>query len=110
MIYIPFSRIPFAGILSLPPELSDKIIGYLPARDIFTLRCVNKTLCSLLTPAAFRQITVYATEKSVQGFLDLLHSPDIAKHIRVIRIIEISGNEDLGKCALVTLADKLGQC
>jgi len=47
---------PFAGILSLPCELLDEIIDYvaMSAQEIFTLRSVNKTLCSLVTPAAFR--------------------------------------------------------
>lgn len=80
----------FAGILSLPFELFDEIIDYvaMSAQEMFTLRCVNKTLCSLVTPAAFREIVVHTTEKSSQGFLELLVSADIAKHVRVVRIIE----------------------
>ena len=85
----------FHGILSLPPELLDEIINYVAAQEILALRCVNKTLCILLTPAAFKEIVVHTNEKSAQGFLDLLVNKDIAKYVKVIRLIE-----DPGECGL----------
>ncbi|KAF8269067.1 hypothetical protein EI94DRAFT_1726154 [Lactarius quietus] len=78
---------PFDGILSLPLELLDEIID-ISAQELLTLRCVNKALCSHVTPAAFRKIVVPTTEKSTQGFLELLVTKDIAKHVRVIEILE----------------------
>ena len=86
-----------AGTFSLPLELLDEIIAYVAtsAPELLTLRCVNKALCSLTTPAAFREIAVRITEKSTQGFLELLVRTDIAKHVRAIEIIE-----DPGKCRL----------
>jgi hypothetical protein len=85
------------GILSLPLEIFDEIIGYveISAPDLLTLRCVNKTLCGLITPTAFREIIVRTTEESAQGFLALLASTDIAKYVRVLEFIEGSG-----KCKL----------
>jgi hypothetical protein len=52
---------PFAGgIHSLPLELLDEITSYvdISAPDCLTLRCVNKTICGLITPTAFREIVV----------------------------------------------------
>ncbi|KAH9029511.1 hypothetical protein EDB85DRAFT_1522656 [Lactarius pseudohatsudake] len=81
---------PSAGLLSLPLELLDEVTDYVAAspQEILTLRCVNKAFCSLVTPAAFRKIVVHTTDESAQGFLELLVSTDIAKHVRVIQIIE----------------------
>ncbi len=92
------TNMPFAGILSLPPELLEEIIDYLAMspQEILTLRCVNKTLCSLVTPAAFREIVAHTTDESTQGFLELLVSTDIAKHVRVVKIIEDPGTCGLG--------------
>ncbi|KAH8978149.1 hypothetical protein EDB92DRAFT_1911942 [Lactarius akahatsu] len=80
---------PSAGLLSLPLELLDEVTDYIAAspQEILTLRCVNKALCSLVTPAAFRKIVVHTTDESAQGFLGLLVSTDIAKHVRVIQIV-----------------------
>jgi hypothetical protein len=83
------------AILSLPLELLDEIIAHvaMSAPELLILRCVNKILCSLITPTAFKEIVVRSTEKSTQGFLELLVCTDISKHVRVIEFIE-----DRGKC------------
>ncbi|KAH9029518.1 hypothetical protein EDB85DRAFT_1523512 [Lactarius pseudohatsudake] len=83
---------PFAGILPLPIELLEEIMDYVATspQEILTLRRVSKTFCSLVTPTAFRKIVIHTTDKSTQGFLELLASADVPKHIRVIQIIEDS--------------------
>ncbi|KAH9071429.1 hypothetical protein EDB83DRAFT_248981 [Lactarius deliciosus] len=83
----------FAGLFSLP-ELLDQIIDYLKMspQEILTLRSVNKTLCSLVTPAAFRKIVVYTRDESLQRFRELLVSTHISKHVRVVQIVEDPGN------------------
>ena len=88
---------PFAGILSLPFDVLDDIISYVAISepDLLTLRCVNEALCGLITPMAFKEIVVRTTEKSTQGFLELLANTDIAKHVRYLDLIE-----DTGKCRL----------
>ena len=84
-----------AGTFSLPLELLDEIIAYVAtsAPGLLTLRCVNKTFCGLITPVAFRKKVIRTTEKSIQGFLQLLLSTNIAKYVKVIEVIE-----DPGKC------------
>ena len=86
-----------SGILSLPLELLDKIIAYVEVSvpELLILRLVNKTLCSLITPIAFREIVVCTTEESTQSFLELLVSTDVVKHVKVVQIIE-----DPGKCEI----------
>ncbi|KAH9056369.1 hypothetical protein EDB87DRAFT_1637500, partial [Lactarius vividus] len=81
---------PSTGLLLLPLELLDEVIDYVAAapQEILSLRRGNKALCSLVTPAAFRTIVVHKTDESAQGFLELLVSTDIAKHVRVIQIVE----------------------
>ncbi|KAH9011505.1 hypothetical protein EDB85DRAFT_2159853 [Lactarius pseudohatsudake] len=83
---------PFAGILPLPIELLEEIMEYvaISPQEILTLRRVSKTFCGLVTPTAFREIVIHTTDKSTQGFLELLASADVAKHVRVIQIIEDS--------------------
>ncbi|KAH9071419.1 hypothetical protein EDB83DRAFT_2574466 [Lactarius deliciosus] len=83
---------PFAGILPLPIELLEEIMDYVAEspQDSLTLQRVSKTFCSLVTPTAFRKIVIHTTDKSTQGFLELLASADVAKHVRVIQIIEDS--------------------
>ncbi|KAH8987028.1 hypothetical protein EDB92DRAFT_1204980 [Lactarius akahatsu] len=83
---------PFAGIHPLPFELLEEIMDYVATspQEILTLRRVSKTFCSLVTPTAFREIVIHTTDKSTQGFLELLASADVAKHVRVIQIIEDS--------------------
>ncbi|KAH9021497.1 hypothetical protein EDB85DRAFT_2293481 [Lactarius pseudohatsudake] len=87
------SNMLFAGLLSLPLELLDEVIDYVTTspQEILTLRSVNKTLCSLVTPAAFREIVVYTRDESTQGFLELLVSTHISKHVRVVQIVEDPG-------------------
>ena len=63
--------------------------------DLLTLRCVNKTLCGLIMPTAFKEIVVRTTETSTQRFLELLANTEIAKHVRYLEFIE-----DTGKCRL----------
>ncbi|KAH9030890.1 hypothetical protein EDB85DRAFT_2290300 [Lactarius pseudohatsudake] len=84
------SNMLFAGLLSLPLELLDQVIDYVATspQEILTLRSVNKTLCSLVTPAAFREIVVYTRDKNIHGFLELLVSTHISKHVRVVQIVE----------------------
>ncbi|KAH9009539.1 hypothetical protein EDB85DRAFT_2244299, partial [Lactarius pseudohatsudake] len=81
---------PFAGILPLPIELLEEIMEYvaISPQEILTLRRVSKTFCGLVTPTAFREIVIHTTDKSTQGFQELLASADVAKHVRVIQIIE----------------------
>jgi hypothetical protein len=82
------------GMVSLPFELLDEIIYYVAqfgTLEIRTLRCVNKAFCGLVTPTAFREIVVRTTEESTQGFLELLVSTDIVKHVRAIEVIEEPG-------------------
>ncbi|KAH9018948.1 hypothetical protein EDB85DRAFT_2010221 [Lactarius pseudohatsudake] len=84
------SNMLFAGLLSLPLELLDQVIDYVATspQEILTLRSVNKTLCSLVTPAASREIVVYTRDKNIHGFLELLVSTHISKHVRVVQIVE----------------------
>ncbi|KAH8993861.1 hypothetical protein EDB86DRAFT_1315852 [Lactarius hatsudake] len=84
----------FAGLLSLPLELLDQVIDYVATspQEILTLRSVNKTLCSLVTPAAFRKIVVQTTDEGIQAFLELLVSTHISKHVRVVQIVEDPGS------------------
>ncbi|KAH9011964.1 hypothetical protein EDB83DRAFT_2680617 [Lactarius deliciosus] len=83
-----------AGLLSLPLELLDQVIDYVATspQEILTLRSVNKTLCSLVTPEAFRKIVVQTTDEGIQGFLELLVSTHISKHVRVVQIVEDPGS------------------
>ncbi|KAH9071376.1 hypothetical protein EDB83DRAFT_2517181 [Lactarius deliciosus] len=81
---------PFAGILPLPIELFEEILEATSPQEILALRRVSKTFCSLVTPTAFRKIVIHTTDKSTQGFLELLASADVAKHVRAIQIIEDS--------------------
>ncbi|KAH9031402.1 hypothetical protein EDB83DRAFT_1843235 [Lactarius deliciosus] len=80
----------FAGILPLPIEILEEILEATSPQEIFALRRVSKTFCSLVTPTAFRKIVIHTTDKSTQGFLELLASADVAKHVRAIQIIEDS--------------------
>ncbi len=91
---------PLVGILALPLELLDEIIEdvAVSAHDILNLRCVNKAFCHLATTVAFWEIVVHTTDKSTQGFLQLLVTPDITEYVRDIKIIG-----DPGECRLVTL-------
>ncbi|KAH9031410.1 hypothetical protein EDB83DRAFT_2525785 [Lactarius deliciosus] len=88
------SNMLFAGLLSLPLELLDQVIDYVATspQEILTLRSVNKTLCSLVTPEAFRKIVVQTTDEGIQGFLELLVSTHISKHVRVVQIVEDPGS------------------
>ncbi|KAH9071401.1 hypothetical protein EDB83DRAFT_2574422 [Lactarius deliciosus] len=83
---------PLAGILPLPVELLEEIVDYVAEspQDNLTLRRVSKTFCSFVTPTAFWKTVIHTTDKSTQGFLELLASADVAKHVRVIQIIEDS--------------------
>ncbi|KAH9056372.1 hypothetical protein EDB87DRAFT_1687590 [Lactarius vividus] len=80
-------------MLLLPIDLLDEIVDYVATspQEILTLRRVSKAFCSLVTPTAFREIVIHTTDKSTQGFLELLASADVVtKHVRVIQIIEDS--------------------
>jgi hypothetical protein len=93
---------PPVGIFSLPPELLGEIFEYLATfaspHDIFNLRCVNETFCDLATPIAFWETVVHTTDKSTQGFLELLLRPEVAEYVRDIKIVE-----DPGECRAVSL-------
>ena len=84
----------------LPYELWDEIMEDVISspHDLLNLRRVNKVFCDFAARVAFREIVVHTTEKSAQGFLELLVRPDITEHIRGVRIIE-----DPGECRLVSL-------
>ena len=91
---------PSVGTLGLPLELLCKITEdvAISPNDILNLRCVDKTFYGLATPLAFREIVVHTTEKSAQGFLDLLIDTNLSNHVGVVQIIE-----DPGECRLVSL-------
>ncbi|KAH9011976.1 hypothetical protein EDB83DRAFT_2322096 [Lactarius deliciosus] len=81
------------GILALPDELLGKIIDdtELSAHDVLNLRCVNSTFRDLATQRAFWEVVVHTTDESTLGFLEFLVTPDIAKYVRDIKIVEDRG-------------------
>jgi hypothetical protein len=68
--------------MSLPLELVDEVIGYIPSAsiaDLRTLRMVSTTFKSLATPRVFRVLHVTASTKSVQR-LKNVHESDELRH------------------------------
>ena len=81
---------PLIRILDLPTELLAEITSLVEPEiwDLRQLRCVNKIFHSLATPWAFKNLTVYTTNTSAKGFVNLLDSPNVADHIQGITLVE----------------------
>ncbi|KAH8978150.1 hypothetical protein EDB92DRAFT_1911946 [Lactarius akahatsu] len=81
------------GILALPDEILGKIIEdtELSEHDVLNLRCVNSTFRDLATQRAFWEVVVYTTDESTLGFLEFLVTPNIAKYVRDIKLVEDLG-------------------
>ena len=82
---------PLVSLLDLPTELLAEITNLVaaPMRDLRQLRCVNKIFHSLATPRTFKNLTVYTTDASAKGFVNLLDSPNVADHIQGVTLFEL---------------------
>ncbi|KAJ3518239.1 hypothetical protein NM208_g14589 [Fusarium decemcellulare] len=61
-------------LVTLPPELMRHITSLLPKTSLMNLRCVNKKLCSIVTPEAFRTARLWAYGKNPERFIQLAKS------------------------------------
>jgi hypothetical protein len=70
-------RLPLEVLTAIVKELDD-------VQDLYHVRMVCHTLCAVVTPIAFRSLSVIATRGSAQNLGRLFDLPDIAAHVREI--------------------------
>lgn len=75
-------------MLQLPVELISEIARYISSKEdrlhLLGLRGVCRTLCSLVTPHAFRVLYVASRTTSLAAFKQLQESPQLRVHVQEI--------------------------
>lgn len=70
-------RLPLEVLTAIVKELDD-------VQDLCNIRMVCHAFCAIVTPIAFRSLSVISTKGSAQNLGRLLDLPDIAAHVREV--------------------------